>query len=246
MKKIFFIITMLCAIPFFASAAQLDISTDKTIYTDDELVHISISVNGSVDNGQVGIQGLENFDIVGKRSSQSMQTINGQTSVVQKQNLTLRPHAGGRFTITALAQENGQEISSQILTIDIKKSPTQTLKEDLLNNTQQDEQQPNVIQDNIQDQNLEDIINKQEPISDFDIDLLRESQTQSSHMEEKSDISTDAQSNQLQLQKIENFPQVQHNSAFNTFFWLELLGIVVLLVIIIVIIVYFTQKRNLS
>ncbi len=246
MKKIFFIITMLCAVPFFASAAQLGITTDKTTYTADELVHISISVDGSVDNGQVGIQGLENFDIVGKQSSQSMQTINGQTSVVQKQNLTLRPHTGGHFTIVALAHEGGQEISSQILTIDIEKSPTQSLKEGLLNNVQEDKQQLGMSQDNTQEQNLEDIINEQEAVSDFDTDLLRESQVQGIVSEDDNSGATNSQSDQLQLQKVENFPQVQHASAFNAFFWLELLGIIALFVLIIVVIIHIIRKKDLS
>ena len=138
--------------PLFA--AEINFSTTKTSGTTDDVFQIHLSVNGQVDGGQVGIKGLENFDIVGRQSSSQVQIINGKTKAVQEQILSIRPKKGGKFTLQAIAKEDGKLIESQEITFDIQKSLIQSTKEKLL--------QASSNQENSRKNSQEDLKNKLE------------------------------------------------------------------------------------
>jgi hypothetical protein len=247
MKKILITLAMMFMVPSVVFATNLDLSVDKTQLSTDEVVHVNLTVDGQIDGGQIGVEGIENFEVVGQQSSRSIQMINGKTTQIQSQKITLQPKSVGNFEVRALAQENGQQIQSKTITLNVQKSALDTTKDELLQNTQLTTPQSIPQQDNAIN-NLDDVIANQEPISDFDTDLLRESQAEES--EKTDDTSTVTLQNNpqdLQVNKIEDFPQIEHISEFNMMFWLVSLGIVALVVIIfssIFIVISNKQKKS--
>ena len=234
MKKIFIIIVMILIVPSVAFATQIDLSADKTSLSTDETVQIDVSVSGSVDNGQIGITGLESFDIVEKQSSQSIQIINGNTTQIQKKELVVKPKQSGKFVITALARDNGKEISSKSITINVQKSLIDTTKDKLLQNNQQQAMTQGNAGNNVDDN--KDTINTQKSTNNFDEDLLKKSQIdQKSSSEDDANTTTENEDNQsLQVKQLKNFPKVEHISPFNTMFWIEFVGIILGLTLIVV------------
>jgi len=132
LSKIIISISLFLLIMHSTFAAEISLSADKTTGTTDDIFKIHLSVDGEIDNGQVAIEGLEKFDIVGRQSSSQVQIINGKTTSVQEKILSLKAKEAGTFSITALAQENGDKIESSPLSFEIKKSLIQETKENLL------------------------------------------------------------------------------------------------------------------
>ena len=232
MKKILIIAVIIFMIPTIVLAAQIDLSVDKTSLSTDETTQINVSVNGSVDGGQIGIVGLENFDIVGQQSSQSFQMINGKTTQIQKKEIIVKPKQSGSFDITALARDNGKEISSKSITINVQKSLIDVTKDKLLQN---DQQQAMMQGDENNNADNKDVINTQKSSGNFDEDLLKKSQIdQKSSSEDDASATTENEDNQaLQVKQLENFPKVEHISPFNTMFWIEFVGIILGLTLIV-------------
>ena len=243
MKKILITLAMMFMLPTAVFATNLDLSVDKTQLSTDEVVHVNLTVDGQIDGGQIGIKGLENFEVVGQQSSQSIQMINGQTTQVQSQKITLQPKGSGTFEVQALAQENGQQIQSKSITINVQKSALDTTKDELLQDIQSNTQQT-MPQQGSSTSNLDKVIGGQEPISDFDTDLLKESQAEPEQAQDKNTATPqDNAQDDLQVNKIENFPQVEHISPFNAMFWMQFVGIL-LGIIAIVAIVFWLVKKN--
>lgn len=218
MKKYF----LALGIIFFTGisfAAKINMSVDKTEISTDDVLEISLSVDGVLDNGQIGIQGLENFNIVGQSSSQQIQVINGKTTAIQEKILNIQPKKSGDFTIQALGKENGKIIKSSEFKIKVKKSLAQETKEKLLDSSNVDDEQEN-------SENTAKKSDNQDNIKDL---LLQPSQQAS-------------QTEKLQPPKLPNIPPVQHFSAFNKIFWLELLGLIALLGLIFRGILFFKEK----
>jgi hypothetical protein len=138
MKKL---LVLLCWFPSIICAAQINISANKTILTTNEKVQINLSVDGHLDNEQIGIQGLDNFNIVGQTSSQQIRIINGERSVIQEKIIILQPQKAGEFMITALGRENGEIVKSDEINIYVKKSLIQETKEKLLTDISEKETQ---------------------------------------------------------------------------------------------------------
>lgn len=235
MKKIVTILFALFIIlPQIVFATNIDLSVDKTSLSTDDVAHISISINGSVDGGQVGLVGLENFKIIEKQSSQSVQVINGQASQMQKKDLVIQPKKAGKFSIKALAKNNGNEISSNEIIINVQQSAIDKTKDKLLkdNNDNQDNSSKN--------NKLDDIIKNQKPESDFDTNLLKESQ----NSESESKANTQGQNNkdELKVNKITDFPKVEHISQFNAVFWLEFIGSLLLVLLLILGVIFVSKK----
>jgi hypothetical protein len=218
MKKYFLIILGFFFIfPTTIWAAQINLNTDKTELSTDETLQINLSVDGVLDNGQVGIQGLENFAIVGQSSSQQVQIINGQTTAVQEKILTLQPNQNGEFIIQAIGKESGKEIKSSAIKIKVNKSLVQETKEKLLSSVSSSEDK------------TENSAKKSDKIKNL---LTQPTKTLVKPTTE-----------QLQIKKLPESPSVQHFSAFNKMFWLEFFGILVLLGVIFCGIWYFKQKK---
>jgi len=235
MKKIVTILFALFIIlPQIVFATNIDLSVDKTSLSTDDVAHISISINGSVDGGQVGLVGLENFKIIEKQSSQSVQVINGQASQMQKKDLVIQPKKAGKFSIKALAKNNGNEISSNEIIINVQQSAIDKTKDKLLkdNNDNQDNSSKN--------NKLDDIIKNQKPESDFDTNLLKESQ----NSESESKANTQGQNNkdELKVNKITDFPKVEHISQFNAVFWLEFISSLLLVLLLILGVIFVSKK----
>jgi hypothetical protein len=169
--------------------------------------------------------------------------INGQTTQVQSQKITLQPKGSGTFEVQALARENGQQIQSKSITINVQKSALDTTKDELLQDIQSNTQQT-MPQQGGSTSNLDKVIGGQEPISDFDTDLLKESQAEPEQVQDKNTATPqDNAQDDLQVNKIENFPQVEHISPFNVTFWMQFVGIL-LGIIAIVAIVFWLVKKN--
>ena len=235
MKKIVTILFALFIIlPQIVFATNIDLSVDKTSLSTDDVAHISISINGSVDGGQVGLVGLENFKIIEKQSSQSVQVINGQASQMQKKDLVIQPKKAGKFSIKALAKNNGNEISSNEIIINVQQSAIDKTKDKLLkdNNDNQDNSSKN--------NKLDDIIKNQKPESDFDTNLLKESQN--SQSESKANTQGQNNKDELKVNKITDFPKVEHISQFNAVFWLEFIGSLLLVLLLILGVIFVSKK----
>lgn len=191
-----------------ALAAEIHFSADKTEGTTDDIFQVRLSVDGEVDGGQVGIEGLEHFAIVGQQSSSQVHIINGKTSMVQEQILSLQPKSAGDFSLRALAQEDGKVIKSSPILVKVKKSLIAETKEKLLQVPTQNE-----------GNNQKAGIAKKEKE-----DLLRSPSLSGGHGEKAEELS---------LPELQSFPKVQHLSAFNAIFWGEFFGILGLLLLIV-------------
>ncbi len=136
-------------LPVNIFATDINFSSDKNSGSTDDVFQLRLSIDGQVDGGQVGIEGLENFQIMGQRSSSQIQIINGKTTSVQEQVLSIKPKKSGNFSLTALAKENGEIIKSPSLKFEIKKSLIQETKEKLLQkNTLQNLDTKNNLEEN--------------------------------------------------------------------------------------------------
>ena len=132
MKKYFLAVLSLLMLPSFVWAAQINLDVDKTQLSTDDTLQITLSVDGVLDDGKVGIKGLDNFAVIGESSSQRIQVINGKTTAIQEKILQVQPLQAGEFTIQALGQENGQLVKSLPVKIVVNKSLVQATKEKLL------------------------------------------------------------------------------------------------------------------
>ncbi len=201
-------------------AAQINMSVDKTEISTDDILEIRLSVDGILDSGQIGIQGLEKFNIVGQSSSQQIQIINGKTTSVQEKVLNIQPKQGGNLKIQALGKENGEIIKSQEFVIKVQKSLIQTTKEKLLASSPNDS-----------DQKISENPTKKSNNKSMKNLLIQPTQQTVPNPSKK-----------LQQKKLPEIPPVQHFSAFNKIFWLEFLGILAFLELIFRGIWCFKQK----
>jgi len=161
-NKIFVFFLPLLFLAQIVFGASLEIRTDKTNYDSDEKINLEINISGEVDNGQVAISGLNNFDIVGRSSSQSFQFINGKTKNELSQSLLLLPKTSGKIKLQAVAYENGQEVKSNAIFLNIKPSLKQQTKQQLLNSLKGNNLiQSQNSQNNQNSQNLQNSQNKE-------------------------------------------------------------------------------------
>lgn len=224
MKKLSIALFSFFILTHTALAAEVHLSSDKRTITTDDVLTIHLSVDGQIDNGQIGIEGLENFNIVGQQSSQQVKIINGETTSIQEKILSLQPKKDGNYTLTALAKENGNEIHSQSITVQVQKSLIQSTKEKLLQDTSENTNQEQVEEKTLGDNSLKNLLTAPQNGRERDT-KNRES------------------SEQLQVQKIENFPTVKHVSAFNMIFWVEVVGILTAFVILFGAMLWLLKKR---
>ena len=211
-------LSILLFMPLTTFAATLNFSVeDKKISTDENLI-VHLSVDGQVDNGQIGIKGMENFDIVGQQSSSQIQIINGQTTMVQEKILSLHPKTSGKFSLTALAKENGETIESDTFEITVEKSLIEATKENLLKNSQENNQET----ENKKTQDTQD--EKQENSSNNTLKNLLT--TPSSNTGKSTNMQyPEKKLGTLQAPEFKNFPKVEHISPFNMLFWAESIGL---------------------
>ncbi len=202
--------------------AQINLAVNKTNLTTDDVLELTLSVDGEIDNGQVGLKGLDDFEIIGQSTSQQVQIINGKTSAVLEKIIDLKPKKGGEFIIQALAKKDGKLVKSQEFKIKVQKSLIQQTKENLLANpVAETEKKSNSDQEENQTKN---------PAKKL---LTMPSQTSGS---EKNNAE------KLNIKELPPLPPVQHFSAFNKIFWLEFLGILTLLIVIFRGIFFFKKK----
>ena len=216
-------------------ATNINFSTNKTSLSTDDTLKVTFSADGPVDNNRLEINGIKNdFDIIGKSTSIERININGKIKQTYNQILLLQPQKSGKFKIWISAKENGKEIKSKEVTINVKKSLTEQVKDNLLKSSQNDLDN-NTSSDNKDSNNqdttdnLSDILQK---ISDNDTknnsknipvtkDLLKKSQ----NTEEPT----------IQTEKI---------SEFNFVFWVKLLLILLIFLILFIITKKYIINKN--
>jgi len=194
---------------FVQSVFALDIklSANKTNLNTDDYAIVKISVNGNPDNQQLQVSGLDNFNIIGKSSSQNFYMVNGKSTIFQEQTLTLKPIKSGDTEVFAIAYENGKQIKSNKITFNIKKSLLESTREKLLKNSETTNQNEKLSKvKNIENDNPKNL-------------LTSPSQKNSGPIEKSL----------LKQEGIGKFPSVKHISAFNSLFWIELLTIIFLM-----------------
>ncbi len=208
-KKLYALVLAMLFSTKFAWAINIDMISDKKEVSTDEMFQISLSIDGEVDGGQIGIKGLDNFEIIGDQTSlRRIEIINGRTTHFQEKVLTLKPTSSGRFTLTALAQENGQIIKSAPVTINVKKSLTQRTKEKLLETPQGEKNQMN-------NNDIKDLlkVSTQKPVTPSKAAISQKDQL-------------------LKIPALETFPKVQQMSPFNALFWAEFLGLLTVSIVV--------------
>jgi hypothetical protein len=213
MKKIIIPLFLLLFLPVASMAAELRFSADKNSVATDEVLTVRLSVDGQIDNGQIGIEGMENFNLVGQQSSSRMQVINGQSTITQEKIFSLSPIDEGDFSLKAIAFSNGEKVESESIPITVEKSLIDSTKEKLIGSSSVDEEDirnisspqgevDNQIKSDSSD-NLKDLLTSPPPKADRSV---------------KTDLP-------LSVSPIESFPKVQHLSAFNALFWIQFTGI---------------------
>ncbi len=115
-----------------AQAAEIKISVDRTTLATDEIVKLSISIDGQIDGGQIGMAGLDKFEVVGQQSSQRMEVVNGETKSLQYKILSLKPRGEGTTIVMAQGTSNGTAIHSESITLEVTKSLRDATKDKLL------------------------------------------------------------------------------------------------------------------
>ena len=115
MKKInlFLIMLMLCKLTF----SELILNSSNLSPSKYEVFNLEVSFVNE-DKEKYKIDGLENFDVLSKGSSNSYNVINGKTTSVKSDVYRLKPKKDGEFTLK-LITENGNEKS---LLIDVKEN----------------------------------------------------------------------------------------------------------------------------
>jgi len=241
MKNILIMLVMMFALPTMVRAVGIDLSVVDTNITTDEVARISVSISGAVDGGQVLISGLDNFEVVGQQSSQSIQAINGQTTQVQKNEITVKPKKSGNFVVTASAKAGGKEISSQSATIKVAKSLIETTKDDLLQNIPQTS-----AKQNLSAAVSNEATENQDSVIDFDVDSLKKSQNLPMSQRPAEDEAQASRKNEQQSQALDmkNFPQIESLSVFNAMFWLEFAWIVLGVIIIVIGALWFIFQKK--
>ncbi len=197
MKNLYLLFSFLLITNSAALAAEINLTTDKKEISTDDVIEVSLSVDGEVDSGKIGIKGLEDFEIIGNSSSSKVQIINGVVTSIQEKILLISPHKEGEFILMALAREDGKEIKSLPVKIKVKKSLSKLTKDKLLESSSE---------------NVDEIEN---------INSLKEALKTEVNNEDISIKSLDT----LDIPQLNSFPEIQHISAFNSKFWLELIGI---------------------
>ncbi len=219
LHKFFIGFVFSCAAIAQTFAAEIHFSADKTTGTTDDIFQVHLSIDGEVDGGKIGIKGLENFDIVGQQLSFQQQSINGKTSMIQEKILSLHPKKDGNFTLIALAKENGKEIQTKPISFSISKSLIQQTKENLLNNSQENNSTENKRISSGRNTSFNGHDNQQENIAK---QLLTTSSNSQNGTPEQ----------HLAVPEIKHFPKVEHISVFNGMFWLQFLGGIFLIVLV--------------
>jgi len=228
-KKIFFIFSFLFFGVSFVFAADLNLTANKTNLSTDDILEIKLSISGQVDNNQVALAGLQNFDIVGRSTSQNVSIINGQMQSQQSQIFDLKPKKGGSFEIQAIAKENGKEVKSQKIKIKVEKSLIEKTKDKLLNNSVDDEK--------------DGANESEEKSADEKNDELKKLLTLNQNEEEKSREKNEAKKDLLkENQSLNNFQKIKKEFGFNSQFWLEFFAIVFLLLGIIFMLLKIKKK----
>lgn len=207
-----------------AFAAEIYLSADKTDLNTDDITSLRLSVDGQIDGGKIELSGLENFDIVGRSSSQRMSIINGNKSVIQEQVLNLQPKKFGKITVQATAKADSVIIKSKSLIFTIKKSLTQSTKDVLLNSSNNSAQ--TTMQTGV----------TPTPQSQQDKEKAKQLLTASQANEDENAVMITPDKKLLKQGGTDTtlqapLPAVQRISAFNFMFYLEFLSILLLLLL---------------
>ncbi len=227
MKKVILLFSLLFLSVSYVFAATINLSTDKTNLTTDEILEIHLSVGGQIDNGKVVLKGLENFNIIGQSTTQNIVYINGKMTAKQEQILDLQPKNGGNFEIQALAKENKKEIKSQKIVFNVQKSLIQKTKEELLKGVQNNNKNTvTTKQINQQKNNFQNIENKKDSLKK----LLTENQVENQKNKNKNDLD------------LKSFPNVKYISPFNFDFYLNFSTLFTILIIFFFI--FYQMKNN--
>lgn len=171
--KYFLLLFTALFLPTTALAAEIQFSADTNAITTDETLTVHLSVDGQIDNGQVGIEGLENFSVVGQQSSSQMQILNGQASVVQEKIFSLAPKTSGEFSLRAIAYVEGEKIESDTISVSVEKSLLNSTKEKILQesekktNTSFVEQEEHSLPPPISEKSASPQVLNISPLSDF-------------------------------------------------------------------------------
>ena len=110
MKKInlFLIMLMLCKLTF----SELILNSSNLSPSKYEVFNLEVSFVNE-DKERYKIDGLENFDVLSKGSSNSYNVINGKTTSVKSDVYRLKPKKDGEFTLKVIT-EKGNEKALQI------------------------------------------------------------------------------------------------------------------------------------
>jgi hypothetical protein len=205
-------------------ATEIHFSANKTTGTTDDTFQVHLSVDGDIDGGQVGIEGLEDFQVVGKQSSSRVQIINGSATHLQETILSLSPKSSGNFSLTAFAKNKGKEIESDTLLFKVKKSLAQETREKLLK---------------VSDQ-------KEEKAKSSLKEILKEKKSNNNYTSPQTEKENQIKNASLQLKAppIKKMPKVEHISAFNTIFWGQFLLLLFFMCLIFAGIFFMLKKQK--
>jgi len=238
------------SILFFAFSAvfatEINLQADKTNISQDDVVTIQLSLDGTVDNNQISLSGFNNFEVLGRSSSTSMTYINGKVSNIQHQTFQVRPTKSGSFSIQVFAQENGKKISSQKIDFKVSKSLIQSTKDKLLSGVSVQSQEKDNSQNNIQaekKQSEENQPSNQQSQKNQDLKklLLSPSQNQTvGSQTQNQDLENLSKQNQLD----KKFPKIEHIQPFNFNFYLQFFSILLLLALLVFLVFRIPKLKN--
>lgn len=115
--KTFFSFLLACLIAFSATAAELNISADKTVLTEGDTLSLTINYTGD-DSGKPDLSNLsKDFQVVSVSSSRQVQYINGAVSQLKSWTVQLKPLVLGKITIKPVSLGN---LVSNYLEVEVK------------------------------------------------------------------------------------------------------------------------------
>lgn len=121
MKNIIRVILFLLLVSLsFSADATITIQTSTNNVSIGESFAISVTSQGNLNGNDIVINGIENFEVIGKSSSSSMQIINGKYSSETSIQLNLMPKRSGKFILSGSL--NGKKSSSNSIVIDVSES----------------------------------------------------------------------------------------------------------------------------
>jgi hypothetical protein len=112
------------SITLFAADEKVTLQVDDTSIEIGSSLQLTLSIFGGLEVQDIGIEGLENFEVVSTSQSSSTQMVNGVSSSKVEYHVELMPKSIGAFTLKAIINQDKDKIESNQVEVTVKEQNT--------------------------------------------------------------------------------------------------------------------------